>query len=262
MTSTAPRSIRIIGPGRVGAALAAALERCGWDVRASLRRGEDLSAAARDVDLLVIATGDAAIAEISASIDPVDTTVVAHLSGSLGLAVLDRHRRRAAIHPLTSIPDPEIGVQRLMSNTWFAVDADGPESMAMALAVVDSLGGRWFTITDDQRAEYHAAAAVASNHVVALLAHAMRIADAVGAPREAYLELLRATIDNVEAMGVADALTGPVARGDWETVERHRAAIDESELELYDALVVAAQRLAESRDVDDHGRSPNDGAVR
>ena len=262
MTISAPRSIRIIGPGRVGAALATALERCGWEVRPFLGRGDSLTGAARDVDLLVIATNDDAIAEVSASIEPVETTVVAQVSGSLGLEVLRGHPLRAAIHPLTSIPDPEIGVQRLMSNTWFALDANAPESNAMVISVVESLGGRWFTITDDQRAEYHAAAAVASNHMVALLAHAMRIADAVGAPHEAYLELLRATIDNVEAMGLAEALTGPVARGDWETVERHRRAIDESELELYDALVVAARRLADSRGVGDDVVPPIDGAGR
>jgi predicted short-subunit dehydrogenase-like oxidoreductase (DUF2520 family) len=109
------------------------------------------------------------------------------------------------------------------------------------------LGGRSFVVQEEHRAAYHAAAAIASNHVVALLGSAERVANAVGIPIEAYLELVRASIDNVEDLGVIDALTGPVARGDWATVERHRAAIDQSELPLYDALVEAAKRVVDSR---------------
>jgi predicted short-subunit dehydrogenase-like oxidoreductase (DUF2520 family) len=80
-----------------------------------------------------------------------------------------------------------------------------------------------------------------------LLGSAERVAASAGVPLEAYLELVRATIDNIEDLGVADALTGPVARGDWETVARHREDIDPSELALYDALVEAAQRVVDSR---------------
>jgi predicted short-subunit dehydrogenase-like oxidoreductase (DUF2520 family) len=77
-----------------------------------------------------------------------------------------------------------------------------------------------------------------------------------GVPIEAYLELVRATIDNIEDLGVIDALTGPVARGDWETVARHRDAIDPSELALYDALVDAARRVVDSRQSPSGERTP------
>jgi predicted short-subunit dehydrogenase-like oxidoreductase (DUF2520 family) len=113
---------------------------------------------------------------------------------------------------------------------------------------VDDLGGRWFTVADADRAAYHAGAAIASNHLVALLGQVERVAGAVGVPFEAYLDLARGSLENVAELGPAAALTGPVARGDWATVERHRAALDQGELEAYDALVAAARRLVEDRD--------------
>src|SRR5947207_11276235 len=112
------------------------LERLGWGVEAPLRRGDALTDAARDVDLLLIATPDSAIADVAAAIEPVATTVVAHLSGSLGLDVLTNHKRRAALHPLVSIPNSETGAQRLSSNAWFAVAGD-----SLAREIVAALGG-------------------------------------------------------------------------------------------------------------------------
>ena len=82
---TTNSSVRIIGPGRAGGALAIALARVGWTVVAPVHRGESLSAAANGVDLLVIATPDGAIAEVAREITPDPTTVVVHLSGALGL---------------------------------------------------------------------------------------------------------------------------------------------------------------------------------
>jgi predicted short-subunit dehydrogenase-like oxidoreductase (DUF2520 family) len=240
-------SVRIVGPGRAGGALALALAGVGWTVREPVRHGDQLTEAARDVDLLVIATPDSVLEPVANEIAPCDSTVVAHLSGAQGLDVLRAHSQRAALHPLTSMPTAEVGAQRLRGGAWFAVDASTDQARACVEAVVLVLGGRSFVVQDEHRAAYHAAAAIASNHVVALLGSAERVANAVGSPIEAYLELVRASIDNVEDLGVIDALTGPVARGDWATVERHRAAIDQSELPLYDALVEAAKRVVDSR---------------
>jgi predicted short-subunit dehydrogenase-like oxidoreductase (DUF2520 family) len=240
-------SVRIVGPGRVGGALASALTNVGWNVLGAIGRGESLADAANDVDLLFIATPDGAIAEVAKSITPVETTVVVHLSGARGLDVLSTHPLRAALHPLTSMPSAEVGAQRLARGAWFALDANNERAMESIECVVAALGGQLFVVDDEHRAAYHAAAAIASNHVVALLGSAERVAASAGVPLEAYLELVRATIDNIEDLGVVDALTGPVARGDWETVARHREVIDPSELALYDALVEAAQRVVDSR---------------
>jgi predicted short-subunit dehydrogenase-like oxidoreductase (DUF2520 family) len=231
---------RIIGPGRAGGAVAAALDAVGWDIAGTLGRGADLTGAADDVDLLVIATPDAAIAPVASEVAPVASTVVLHLAGSLGLDVLAPHPRRAALHPLVSLPDPEIGAQRLRGGAWFAVAGD-----PLVEQLVRDLGGRSFAVADDDRAAYHAAACIASNHLVALLGQVERVAGGIDVPFDAYLELVRGTVDNVAALGPAAALTGPAARGDWATIERHRAALDPSEIESYDAMVRAARRLVE-----------------
>lgn len=241
------RSVRVVGPGRAGGAFTSALTNVGWTVLAPVCRGESVADAAQGVDLLLIATPDGAIAEVADSIAPVETTVVAHLSGARGLDVLATHPLRAALHPLTSMPSADVGAQRLARGAWFALDASSERAMEIVESVVVALGGQSFVVDDEHRSAYHAAAAIASNHVVALLGSAERVAASAGVPLEAYLELVRATVDNIEDLGVVDALTGPVARGDWETVARHREAIDSSELALYDALVEAARRVVDSR---------------
>jgi predicted short-subunit dehydrogenase-like oxidoreductase (DUF2520 family) len=248
------RSLRVVGPGRAGSSLAAALAAAGWQVLDPVRHGDDVSGAARGVDLLVIATPDAAVAPVAAAVEPVGSTTVAHLAGSLGLDVLAPHARRAALHPLVSLPDAAVGARRLAAGAWFAVAGDPPGALALVEQVVADLGGRSFAVADADRARYHAAAAIASNHLVALLGQVQRVAGGAGVPLEAYLDLVRATLDNVAELGPHAALTGPVARGDWDTVERHRAALPADELVAYDAMVAAARRLV------DDGAPPAPGA--
>lgn len=245
MSIAGRRSLRVVGPGRAGSSLAAALAAAGWQVLDPVMHGDDVAGAAHGVELLVIATPDAAVAPVAAAVTPVPTTVVAHLAGSLGLDVLATHPRRAALHPLVSLPDAAVGARRLAAGAWFAVAGDPPAALALVEQVVADLGGRSFTVADADRARYHAAAAIASNHLVALLGQVQRVAAGAGVPLEAYLELVRATLDNVAEMGPHAALTGPVARGDWDTVERHRAALPADELVAYDAMVAAARRLVD-----------------
>ena len=235
---TVPPRLRVIGSGRAGGALALALGREGWTVAVSLGRGDDLTGAAHGVDLLVVATPDAAIAGVAASVEPDERTVVAHLSGALGLDVLVPHPRRAAVHPLMALPDAATGASRLAAGGWFAVAGE-----PIAQRVVDDLGGRWFEVADPDRAAYHAAAAIASNHLVALLGQVERVAGSIGVPPEAYLDLARGSLDDVAAVGPAAALTGPVARGDWDTVRRHLVVLDPAERPAYVALAAAARRL-------------------
>jgi len=227
--------VRFIGSGRAGGALSAGLAGCGWSVRAPLGRGDDLRAAAGGVDLLVVATPDDVIAEVAARVEPVSTTVVAHLAGSLGLDVLAPHGRRAAIHPLISIPVPETD----LSGAWFAVAGD-----PMAARVVDALDGRSFTVGDEHRGGYHAAACIASNHLVALLGQVERVGASAGVPLEPFLDLAQGALDQVRALGPAGALTGPARRGDEATLARHLEALDPSERGAYEALMLAAKRLA------------------
>lgn len=230
-------TLRVVGPGRAGTALSRSLAAAGWDVAAPRGRGDDPRDAATGVDLVVVATPDAVVAEAAAAVAPSPDVAVLHLSGSLPLGVLAPHARRAALHPLVSIPDGDVDLR----GRWFAVDGD-----PIALELVLALGGRAVEVRDEQRAAYHAAAAVASNHLVALLGQVERIAEVAGVPLEAYLDLVRGTVDNVARLGPRRALTGPVARGDWETVQRHLDAIPDDERPGYRAMVDLARRLVSS----------------
>jgi predicted short-subunit dehydrogenase-like oxidoreductase (DUF2520 family) len=214
-------------------------------VRGFIGRGEDVAGAAAAVDFCVIATPDHVVAEVSGAIVPEEDVVVVHLSGALGLDVLASHRRRASVHPLVSLASPETGAAALTAGAWFAVAGD-----PAVRTVVADLGGRLVEVADRDRAAYHAAACIASNHTVALLAQVARVAAAAGVPLDAYLDLVRATVHNVATLGPAAALTGPVARGDWATVQRHLsalAAIDPAEVGEYRVLAEAAARLADQQ---------------
>jgi predicted short-subunit dehydrogenase-like oxidoreductase (DUF2520 family) len=228
-------SVRIVGRGRAGGSLAGALSVVGWSVD---HVAGTSTVAADGVDLVVLAVPDGAVASVAASVAP-GPAVVAHMAGSLGLDVLAPHQRRASIHPLVSLPTPSVGAARLADGAWFAVAGD-----PLAAAAVADLGGRAVEIDDSERAAYHAAACIASNHLVALLGQVERVAGPVGVPLEAYLDLARATVENVAALGPAAALTGPAARGDVATLDRHRAALSDDEVPAYDAMAALAARLA------------------
>lgn len=180
---------------------------------------------------------DAAVQGLMSSWPEHDSVVFAHCSGSLGLDVLRPHVRRASVHPLVALPDAKVGAARLRG-AWFGVAGD-----PAVLAVVDALGGTAVPVSDDARAAYHAAAVIASNHLVALLGQVERIAADAAVPLEAYLALAAGALGNVAEMGPAAALTGPVARRDWETVRRHLRRLDPSEHQAYLAMASQAAML-------------------
>jgi predicted short-subunit dehydrogenase-like oxidoreductase (DUF2520 family) len=231
----------VIGAGRAGRAFAKAIDDLvDWDVIDMRGRGVAIDDAAADVDLVLIATPDTVVADVAAAIRP-GRAVVAHVAGSLGLDVLAPHDRRAALHPLMSLPDAEIGAERLTGG-WFAVAGD-----PLVADLATALGGRTFEIADDDRALYHAAAAVASNHLVALLGHAQRLGASVGVPADALMALALGSAENAVALGPAAALTGPAARGDEATLVAHRDAIGRRaprELAAYETMLAEARRLA------------------
>jgi predicted short-subunit dehydrogenase-like oxidoreductase (DUF2520 family) len=200
--------------------------------------------AARGVDILFIATPDDVVAEVAAQVRPVATTAVIHLSGSLGLDVLAGHARRGSLHPLVPLPTPAIGAERLRSGVTLTVAGD-----PVTRTVAEALGGHVVEVDDADRAAYHAAAVIAANHLVALMGQVERVAATAGLPLEAFAGLMRAASEDAFALGPRQALTGPAARGDWETVERHRTAIagmpaHRTELAGYDAMVALARRLS------------------
>lgn len=237
------KSFRVIGAGRAGGSFAAVLTDIGWVDRGHLGRGDDLSGAAAGVDLVLVATPDRDVAPTAAAIEPVKGTVVAHLSGVLGLEELASHPRRGALHPLVSLPSPAVGARRLASGIWFAVDGSDEETRALLDGMVQDLGGHRFHVADGDRVRYHAAACIASNHLVALMAQVERVAEPSGIPLDALLALAKSTLENVAEVGTVAALTGPVARADWATVAAHMDVLDSVDQRAYVAMAAEAWRL-------------------
>ncbi len=235
---TSALRFRVIGPGRAGRSLALALETVGWTLDRLIGRADDPTSAATGTDLLVLAVPDRSIAEVAASVAPGDAVVV-HLAGSRPLTDLRPHVRVGSLHPLVSLPDPDIGAARLLDRCDFAIDGD-----PIVERIVAALGGVGFVVGDDRRARYHATAAIASNHLVALAAQVERLAESVGVPAAAYWRLMDTTLDNVGERGARAALTGPAARGDWATIQAHLRALPPDERALYGALSRAAATLA------------------
>jgi len=261
--SRSQRAFALVGPGRAGTTVAVALAARGWlptavagrriDAPSTLRVAELLGAPAVEVvdagrvaELVIVATPDTVIAETAAALAPrvQPGALVIHLSGACELEELAKLSTArpdveiGSLHPLQSLPTVELGVERL-PGSWCAVD--GPPAVER-LAI--SLGLRPFRVDPLQRARYHAAATVAANHLVALLAQATQLAESAGVPPAALLPLVRATVDNVEVLGARGALTGPVARGDADTAARHLDALAPEERAAYRALATEALRLS------------------
>lgn len=229
---------RIIGPGKAGLSLDAALTSVGWERAGLVGRGQPVHDAAQDVDVVIISVPDDAIAGVAQAIAPGEA-VIMHLAGSRTLEVLAPHQRVASVHPLISLPSATIGAMRLTDGCRFAVAGN-----TIANDMVSALGGRAFPVADSARMAYHAGAAIASNHAVALWAQVERIAAKARIPAEAYWHLMRTSIENAVVSSAAEAITGPASRGDWDTVRSHLEAIGPEERHLYRAWAIEAASLA------------------
>lgn len=221
--------VAIIGAGRLGTAMAAALRSAGVVVQGPLGRGQ----APEGADVVLMCVPDAAIAEVADSIAP--GPLVGHCSGATTLEPLAGHRA-FSLHPLLTAPAD--GVPHF-HGVPCAVAGD-----EIAVRLATTLGMKPLVVADADRAAYHAAASMASNFLVTLEVAAERVAATAGLSREDLLPLVQATVDNWAALGAA-ALTGPIARGDHETVARHREALAERApdlLDLYDTLAEATRR--------------------
>ena len=217
------RTFQVVGAGRVGSAVSARLQERG--VEPTDERAE----------LVLVCVPDAAIHEVALEIEP--GPWIAHTSGATPLDALAPHERRLGVHPLQTFTRAR-GPEQL-DGAFAAVSAETPEARAVGFWLARTLGLQPFDLADERRALYHAGAAIASNYLVTLHRAASELFRAAGAPPEALLALMRRTIDN------GFELTGPIERGDWETVERHREAIRSvrPELEpLYDVLAEATAR--------------------
>jgi predicted short-subunit dehydrogenase-like oxidoreductase (DUF2520 family) len=232
--STTPERCAIVGAGRLGHALAAALAEAGVEVEGPLGRGARPTA---PVVLLTVPDG-----EIRAAAESIEGGLVGHCSGATGLDVLGE-RGGFSIHPLMTVPE---GGTAPFAGAGCAVAGTDEGALRTATALATALGMRPVHVHDEDRAAYHAAASIAANFLVALEGQAERLAATAGVPRELLVPLARAALENWAANGAEQALTGPVARGDEATIARQRAAIAERApdlLDTFDALVAASRVL-------------------
>jgi predicted short-subunit dehydrogenase-like oxidoreductase (DUF2520 family) len=214
--------VHVIGSGRVGSAIGARLSERGVAVGAD------------DPDVVLLCVPDTAIADVSRCLTP-GRAWVGHVSGATPLAALEPHERRFSLHPLQTFD--RSGDPTQFDGVWGAISGETGQALAVARELAETLGLHPFELADGDRTLYHAGAVFASNYLVTLQRAAVRF----GVPAEGLVPLMRGTIDH------DFELTGPIARGDWATVEAHKRAIREKhpELEhLYDTLAGATVLLA------------------
>ena len=246
-------SVAVIGAGKVGQALAVLLRKAGAQITAvTARRPEaadaaalatggrattDNVSAARSAAIVLVTVGDDAlemvVREVADAGGWTPDHLVVHVSGVYGLEPLapaaGTGAHIACVHPLQSFANTRHAVREIPGSV-FGVTAGG-DALELARALVHAVGGVPIEVFGEQRALYHAAATVASNHLVALEDMAIDMLVRSGMPheiaRDALLPLLQGTVANVRRFGTSQALTGPVARGDTDTIRRHLAAIEE-----------------------------------
>ncbi|MQA74118.1 MAG: DUF2520 domain-containing protein [Solirubrobacterales bacterium] len=241
-------ALAIIGRGRLGTALARAA--AGAGLRSRLAGREDAIDAGRGSEAALLCVPDEAIPEaaanVVAAIPPLE--LVGHTSGATGLDALDAAVEAGAsafsLHPLQTVPDAKAD----LGGAACAIAGSDPRALEFARRLAERLGLRPFELAEEHRAAYHAAASIASNFLVALEESAAGLLAATGVsePRELLAPLVLRSAANWSERG-REALTGPIARGDAATVERHLDALRESAPELvalYEALAERTRELA------------------
>lgn len=269
------RQVGIVGTGRVARAMGLALAdrsagplllwgrhpaHCSAAITAigQGRCAPSLADIAATCDLLVFAIADDAMdqrVEEMAAVDRADAPLVFHVSGRSGASTLAPLRAKgwltAAIHPaMTFTGDPEEEIGRMIG-ARFAVTGSNDQARAAALAVVRRLGGAPVEIVEEHRPLYHAALCHGANHLVTLIAGSFEALSAAGVDDPAALlgPLVRAALENSLADGLA-GLSGPLLRGDGETIIRHLAALRQlcpTLLLPYRAMAIATLDALERR---------------
>jgi predicted short-subunit dehydrogenase-like oxidoreductase (DUF2520 family) len=246
----------IIGPGRAGGSLALAATRAGHEIAGVVSRdssqefGPDLSLEdpLPDCDVAFIAVRDDEIASVVEMLAPVvgGAVTVAHLSGFVPVAALNLLQRHdvavGGFHPLQSLPDPETGAAAL-PGAYVGIGGD-PLAVDTLVHLADSMGMIPFRLDDSARPAYHAAAAASSNFVVTSLAVAADLFAAAAVAAEVSRPLVERVIANVFERGAGVSLTGPISRGDIETVVGHLAAAHEVSAEVGTQFSLMAEATA------------------
>jgi predicted short-subunit dehydrogenase-like oxidoreductase (DUF2520 family) len=238
--------VTIVGAGRMGSALAAAMRSRGTEVIGPLRRGNPIRG-----DIVLLAVPDRAIAEAARAVPP--ASLIGHMAGAMTLAVFGG-REAFSMHPLMTAGDGRAE----FAGASAAIAGTSPRALEVARSLATRLGMTPIEIPDENRVAYHAAASIAANFLVTLETMAARVGASAGIERRHLLPLARAALENWGTLGAA-ALTGPIARGDVEIVERHRAEISKTRpelLPLWEAMAAATEAIQRSQE----GASPGEGS--
>lgn len=243
-------NIGVIGPGRVGSGLARLLAERGYVVRAvggrTLAQAASLAAilpeceavvpqrVADTCDLVFITTPDAAIPAIAGANTWRRGQGVVHCSGALpaaALAAVESHGALpGAFHPLQTLPDAQAACENL-PGSFIGIEAQEP-LLGQLAGIASALDCTWGHVPAAARPAYHAAAVLVSNYTIALAHAGVELWQAIGKSEqeglEALVPLLQGSVQNLRRLGPEDALTGPMARGDWATVQRNLTAIREA----------------------------------
>jgi predicted short-subunit dehydrogenase-like oxidoreductase (DUF2520 family) len=265
----------IIGAGMVGTAIGYLLKKAGYEIvaiadksAAALRRAQSYTGGKacrkpqevlREADCILITTPDDIILSVCKDIarSPlIKGKYIFHMSGAGGLDLLDPARKAgaavASIHPLQSFSSIDNAIQNIPSS-YFGITADA-KAKTQAETIVLALGGKPIYISSQQKSLYHAAACVASNYLVSLLNVVESIYQSIGInendAKKAYLPLIYGSLKNIELSGSVQALTGPIARGDSGTIQKHVDAINANlpqYASLYSSLGLVTIKLARAK---------------
>ncbi len=244
--------IELHGTGRAAGALALCSVWSGHRITAVLGRDAErvrelesrVEPSGASPELRILAVSDDAIAEVARGLADAPAVPTVHVSGSVGLDALAAIGSSpiGSFHPLQTLPDADVGADRL-PGSWVAITAAEPFASDLD-AFARSLGCRPFRLADTHKALYHAAAASAANSTLASLGVAEQLFEAAGVPFAVARPLVEAIVDNAFELGPAEALTGPIARGDVGTVRRQLDAAATVSPELLEAFRSLARGTA------------------
>lgn len=255
-----------IGCGRVAKTLARALKNAGYrmgvlyclhqqNAKEAVKFigageiGNDLVSAVNSGTIHFIATNDDAIEEVVSGIvqeypGPLEGHFFYHTSGALSSEVLDPLKKKGAevgsIHPLQVFAEPEKALG-MLPGVYYAIEGTD-RAMSTAIQIVDKLHGKLLLIPTGRKVLYHIAGVFAANYLTALVNCALNIMEGIGEDREeayqALLPLMVGALESIEELGVGQALTGPIARGDLQTIRTHIKELERIQPELLEAYLV------------------------
>ncbi len=254
--------ISIVGAGRVGTTLAAALVGAGHTLVAvvsrrlsSAEQAVSLAGAgqastelktAMQADLLLLTVPDDQLGSLAGSLTAYDCPAVCHTSGAASSEVLAPLPRRASAHPLQTFAEPQAALENLPGTYW-ALEGE-PTLLPQLELLVRDLQGHPLQIRTEQKVLYHAGAVMACNYLTAVQSIAVRMLSQAGIdPAQglaALLPLVQGTLNNLSRVGLPEALTGPVSRGDVETIGRHLDQLPDEFDAIYRLLGKEAIALA------------------